>query len=726
MSSVKKAKKNKSELENKNPPKILKTEVKKTMSKSSSINTEDKKITNEPIEKEMLKGQEHDNHIQEKQENENNENEFKNLENNNNEEININNNDEQNIPINGNINENINEKININEEKKENQIIQIKPRESYLKEKMMKLNYSEKLLTNINKNLDTEIQKIHEEIIDDQILITAVNRKFIKKKSNSIGSNSNIVDKKNLYEKSNLKKLKELKLEGEKIKLNLNKIIENEKLIRDESLNKVYSLKQSKSNLSLDKVLKIEKLKTLNNQKEKLQKQLSDIEFKINEIMDSKINNELSRKNKLKTFLSNFERDKEIAETRAKKYFQKFKEVNKRMEKDLKHLTEKVKKEMEEKEKEDEKKKLDLLQEFKKKEKAIEQKRYNEYIKKALLFKNYILEKPKLKLNDYLYNKKLEKFSQERDNALRLENTKRKELMKSISKEEFKSFALNYDLKKKKLMNNKEEKKIKLTEEWKQRKNLLPTYVCSFSEAAKAETKNKEDEEILKTEKILELINKKKKYCKNIKEEKQPSINKKLQQKRLDEINRLKNPKEYYIKNPLSPKKSKSKKIILEKRDPEKPSKFRWKLKLELDPLAHLNNSDTSNDILIKRPKRIIMSTSFEKKNNPPPPKKIDYLKQIKNDQKSKSNKNIFLTPRNSAKKWEKIINKFEGNFATNVNNIRKKVDTIDREAIKKEKILKLEGGIGKNPELGQEVSNLLIDSIEAKLSILNKLAEFQ
>ena len=51
MSSVKKAKKNKSELENKNPPKILKTEVKKTMSKSSSINTEDKKITNEPIEK---------------------------------------------------------------------------------------------------------------------------------------------------------------------------------------------------------------------------------------------------------------------------------------------------------------------------------------------------------------------------------------------------------------------------------------------------------------------------------------------------------------------------------------------------------------------------------------------------------------------------------------------------------------------------------------------------
>ena len=33
---------------------------------------------------------------------------------------------------------------------------------------------------------------------------------------------------------------------------------------------------------------------------------------------------------------------------------------------------------------------------------------------------------------------------------------------------------------------------------------------------------------------------------------------------------------------------------------------------------------------------------------------------------------------------------------------------------------------MGNNPELGMEVSNLLIDSIGAKLSILNKIAEMQ
>ena len=732
MSSVKKAKKNKSELENKIPPKNLKTDINKNASKIPSRNKDNIKVTNEPIEKEMLKGQEHENHIEEAQKDENeniNDKEINNNENindnneiNNNEEINENKNE-----INDNQNEEQENIINKNEEKKEKELIQFKPRESYLKEKMMKLNYSEKLLNKINKSLDTEVQKIHDEIIDDQILITAVPQNLIKKKLISVNNNANTTEQKNLYEKSNIKILNELKKKEEQIKQNLNKIIENEKLIKDESLNKIYSLKQSQSNLSLDKILKIEKLKNLNNQKEKLQEQLNDIEFKINEMMGDKIKNETSRKNKLKSFLSNFERDKEIAETRAKKYFQEFKEVNKRKKKDMKEMIDKFKKEMEEKENEDKKKKLDLLQEFIKKERAIEQKRYNEYMKKALEFKNFILEKPKLKLNDYLYNKKLEKFYQERNNALRLENSKRKEMMKSISKEEFKSFALNYDLKKEKMNNNKEEKKIKLTEEWRKRRNLLPTYISCFSETAKVETKNKEKEEILKTEKRLALIDKKKKYCKNIKEEKQPSINKKLQQIRLDEISRLNNPKEYFIKNPISPKKSK--RIILKKRDPEKPSKFKWKLKLEVDPLAHLNNSDTSNDILIKRPKRIKMSTSFDNKKNHPPAKKIDYLKQIifKNEhKKSMSNKNIFLTPKNSAEKWEKIINKFKGNFATNVNNIQKKVDVIDREAFNKEKKLKLEGGIGQNPELGQEVSNLLIDSIEAKLSILNKLAEMQ
>ena len=157
------------------------------------------------------------------------------------------------------------------------------------------------------------------------------------------------------------------------------------------------------------------------------------------------------------------------------------------------------------------------------------------------------------------------KFSQEEDKALRLENTKRKEFMKSISKQEFKEFAQNYDAQKEKMMNEKEEKINKLNEEWKKRRNLLSKYVSSFSEAAVSETKYKEEEKILKNERLLDLINKKKNFSKLLKEEKQPIINNKLKQKRLDEINRLENPKQFMIKNTLANKKNK--RIILKKRN---------------------------------------------------------------------------------------------------------------------------------------------------------------
>ena len=60
MSSAQKlTKKASKKIDNKNPPKKGKSEI-------ALINT-DKKVTNEPIEKEMLKGQEHKNHIEEVQ-----------------------------------------------------------------------------------------------------------------------------------------------------------------------------------------------------------------------------------------------------------------------------------------------------------------------------------------------------------------------------------------------------------------------------------------------------------------------------------------------------------------------------------------------------------------------------------------------------------------------------------------------------------------------------------
>ena len=710
MSSVPKNEKSKKlvEAENKKPPKKnikddldlkrnnkTKEKEKEKATKNTNKKPTEKVITNEPIEKEMLKGQEHKE--EEKEDNKIVKEPSK---------LNVTNNVE--IPS-------ISPRI-------EKEIIEIKPRETYLKDKMLKMNYSAKLISTINKSLDNQVKTIHNEVMDNQVLITAVARNKNKGLPSEPLPSGEFPSTKNYDTKSKLKTLKDLKDEEDKIKNNLKKLYENEKLIKDESFAKLYSLKQSQSNLSLDKILKIEKLKKIETKKSTYMDQINEIEFKINELINN--NNEFSRKNKLKSFLDNFERDKEIAEIRAKKYYKESKQISLRMEKDINNIIDKVKKELEEKEKEDKKKKLDMLENFKKKEKAIEQKRYKEYMKKAYSFKNFISEKPKLKIKDYLFNKKAEKFMQEEAKVIRLENNKRKAYMKSITKEELNEFANNYNQNKEKYNNIIEEKKNKLFSEWKERKGLLPTYVSCFSEAANLEIKKMEEEEQQKEEKIQTLIKLKKEFSNQIKEEKQPTINKKLKQMRLDEINRLENPKLFIVKDTL--KKRKKKRVILRKRDPTKPSRFKWKLKLDDDPFDKFNRSETVNETLIRRPKKIRVSSSFENKVHKPLDKKIDYLREMatKREEKKRSLVTNLSQPKSTAKKWNKIINNFEGNIIENVNNIKQKADYLEKEAFMKEKLLNLNGGIENNPELGQKVSSLLIDSIEAKLSILNKITQ--
>ena len=64
--------------------------------------------------------------------------------------------------------------------------------------------------------------------------------------------------------------------------------------------------------------------------------------------------------------------------------------------------------------------------------------------------------------------------------------------------------------------------------------------------------------------------------------------------------------------------------------------------------------------------------------------------------------------------KWEKMIKNKNGSIKQNIQNVKIKAEHLEQLANEKEKILKVNGGIEKNPELGQKVSDLLIDSIHA------------
>ena len=183
--------------------------------------------------------------------------------------------------------------------------------------------------------------------------------------------------------------------------------------------------------------------------------------------------------------------------------------------------------------------------------------------------------------------------------------------------------------------------------------------------------------------------------------------------------------------------KQKKKRVILKKRDNSKPSKFKWELKLEdnsKDKLEEMNKN------LIKKPKKINLSPIIRTKSTIPD-KKPDYLREVANKMKEK-NKNRSMSSselRNeeedeeldtnkNQEKWDKAINNNnnKGNLMQNINNIKEKANNLEKKAEMNEKLLKLNGGIENNPELGKKVSSLLIDSIEAKLSILKKVNDAQ
>jgi hypothetical protein len=76
----------------------------------------------------------------------------------------------------------------------------------------------------------------------------------------------------------------------------------------------------------------------------------------------------------------------------------------------------------------------------------------------------------------------------------------------------------------------------------------------------------------------------------------------------------------------------------------------------------------------------------------------------------------------NNDNKWEKIIKNNKHSLLENVEEIRIKAQMLEEQAKMKEKLLHYNGGTEKNPELGEDVSNMYIDAIKAKLTILENI----
>ena len=340
---------------------------------------------------------------------------------------------------------------------------------------------------------------------------------------------------------------------------------------------------------------------------------------------------------------------------------------------------------------------------------------------------------PKDNIKQYLFVKKEEEYQEKEKNLVDKENLKRKEKMK-MDFNEINEFEKNVINNREKYGTENAERRRKMILEWKERKSTLPTYISRKQEMVQEELKKEKENEEHKKEQNLALKQKKLLFGYNIKNNKQPEINDKLKNQRTNLIKSLKNPKLALREKLYEQRQKRAEELLLDNKKENNTINNRNKSIKKIKVKLNESNNNLNNSIYINEKKNSFSPLRIIYPVHPKPKTKIDYLSELRNEKEKKKLKRKALSSEkndnnsneqvvNNAK-WEKAINNEKGTFIENINLIKEKAKVMDDEVKKKEKILKLNGGVQNNPEIGEKISNLIIDSIEAKLSILNKFNE--
>ena len=597
------------------------------------------------------------------------------------------------------------------EEEKEKKII-LKPRESHLKEKINKMQFDESLISGITKGIEVQLKSIKNDIMSNNVSVWN-NQKFINKTFDF--SSSDNIKRDNFSQKKKMKEIKELKDEKDALNRKLMQIIENENLLEN----------KNNTGLLVEQNLKEKIKKDVAKQKKEILDKIDLINAKIKLSMKDTEDIDTKRHSNLKNFIDNFQRDKEIVEIRAKKYLKESKERNKHYFNSMNILEEKLKKEMIQKAKEEKENQKKYVLKLRKQAKDLESKQSKKIEEKSLLYKPFINQKNTNNTNDYLFMKQYQKFLKNEQKLLEKENSNRKNYMRPFSNEEIDEFNTKMDKRREEKKLITEEKSQKLVQEWKERKKTIPTYISPLHDKAYEDITNKFLEEKAKNEQRTDLLDKKKDYSLEVRNSHVPPKNKKLEQKRIATINNLDPRRFLNNKETLQHHKRKGR-ILLKKVDPNKPNKYDWLKKLNSSEEKEVNLEDK----LIKKPKYNMLSMSYDKSRNKLPDIKYNYLKDIK---KTKDNNNIYNSENNdlneednyvqsSSKKWDKLINESnDSNIVENISKARNQIQKLEYDALQNEKLLKSQNDLN-NVELNKKVSNLIIDSIQAKITLLQQM----
>ena len=294
-----------------------------------------------------------------------------------------------------------------------------------------------------------------------------------------------------------------------------------------------------------------------------------------------------------------------------------------------------------------------------------------------------------------------EKRLMEEEGLVKKEIKRRKLKLQPISSYELNKFSKEVQRNERMFQEELGQKKEQMRLLWQERKNLIPEYKSKFSEFNITNEEKMKEEMILKKERIKQDVKDRIKFGEDVIKNKQPRYNIQLKNAREKNIKKLIGVNKYQdIKEVENKLKEMSNKVTL-----SQPKNFK------------LNNKFVLKEA--EGGKRYI-------KKLVPLDKAPDYL----TEERIVKMKNPLTPEINSydkVNKWENMLNDDKNNIFNNIEKIKLEADILQNKADTKKQLLRHEKGSGNLnlvDDLNNEISNLYIGSIQAKLQILKKIGK--
>ena len=474
-------------------------------------------------------------------------------------------------------------------------------------------------------------------------------------------------------------------------------------------INERKKLQDQIKSLEKEKNLAIEKLEEIRTRRNLIQHQ----QEKELGILD---NNKKIRLKKFVDNLNNKEKTEQFEE-KMKRLQEDSKKIQLKMRTDLIESINRKNNEIDQLEKEKEEKFKKFKDEMKEKEKNEIKKRNQKAREEVLKLKELINKKPIVV--KHLYKTNENKYLKKEADLIKDENMKRKEYMKHIDIKELNELAKNYDEMKSRKLSESNLKIKKERKSWSQRHKLIPPYVNPLSKLIEEEKNLKKIEEEKESLDRIKFKNMQKNYKvpKPIiiyTEKKENSESGKRNKIKLSKSNSYSDILRQKIMTKFyNPKNTKVKEQNNNKDLHQKKKKDIINCKLPLISLT-------------KKPIKFNKYFNRDKNNSESHKLTLDYLNQkraINNKKRQRQRNSDELSSFDYSKTNDiKTLIKNNGLTEDTLKAAKSKLEPLDEKRDQKFLFLRLNRGIENKQELEDEVCNLMIDSIKARLSIIEEI----